>query len=170
MQRRLIPPSTEDKVGVALAMFGITAAGLSFGFGGDAVPAALPIILVVGSAAALVNAYALQDQSNNSPDVAEYSLVLNQITDMAKQLSQLGTFLEREKERVAKTESDVTSLLAEKDRLEPVVATQRETIEVILAAHENRTARNAWKERFYGFALGIVASVVASIIYSYFHH
>ena len=67
-----------------------------------------------------------------------------------------------------RTESTLNKLQDEKQQLEPIVLSNRETVEAILAAHAARQRSNAWKERVIGFSLGALASMLASIIYGYF--
>lgn len=120
---------------------------------------------ILGLAAVFV--YVVQDQPERG-DSREYSVVIAQIGGIEKQLSELSTFLERERNRVAETETTLSKLQEETAKLQPIVLTQKETVEAILAAHSSRIARNAWKERFVGFILGMLASMAATLIYGYF--
>ncbi|MEK6407056.1 MAG: hypothetical protein AABN34_08850 [Acidobacteriota bacterium] len=120
---------------------------------------------VSGSAAIVI--YVFQDEPERG-DSSEYSVVIAQIGGIEKQLSELSTFLERERKRVAETETTLSKLEEEKTKLEPIVLSQRETVEAILTAHSSRIARNAWKERLVGFILGTMASIAAAYIYGYF--
>ena len=118
--------------------------------------------------ALLITAYAIPTETIGGGVVDEYSEVIGKISGIGKQLSELNEFLEKERRRVADTEATVRSLNEEKTKLEPLVLTQRETVEAILAAHAARTARQAWKERMFGFVLGLAASLTASFVYEYF--
>ena len=118
----------------------------------------------------LIKAYVFPVERIGGGVVDEYSEVIGKISDIGKQLSDLNEFLARERRRVADTEATVRSLNEEKTKLEPLVLTQRETVEAILAAHAARTARQAWKERMFGFVLGLAASLAASFVYEYFKH
>lgn len=113
-------------------------------------------------------AYVFPEKTTGGGVVDEYSEVIGKISAIGKQLSDLNEFLERERRRVADTEATVRSLNEEKAKLEPFVLTQRKVVEEILAAHAARTARQAWKERLFGFAFGLVASLTASFVYEYF--
>ena len=53
----------------------------------------------------------------------------------------------------------------EKAEREPIVSSQRETVEAILAAHSKRAVSKAWKERIIGFMLGMLASILAGVVY-----
>jgi sensor c-di-GMP phosphodiesterase-like protein len=126
------------------------------------------VALLTGTGVALVVIARIPSEVSSSPSLDEYSMVIERISSIGEQLSGLNAFLEKERERVADIEATVRSLNDEKTRLEPVVSTQRETVEAILAAHSARTARQAWRERLFGFGLGLIASLVASFLYGYF--
>jgi septal ring factor EnvC (AmiA/AmiB activator) len=127
-----------------------------------------PIVFINGflGVVAFVFMYVLQDPPTE-PVKDEYSVVIRQITEIGKTLSSLSAFLEKERQRVSNTEGVIKKLEEEKTKLEPIVISQRETVEAILSAHSRRTASHAWKERIIGFFLGALASMLASFIYSY---
>ena len=127
------------------------------------------LLLAMPTIGLLILTYGFPTQVEGSASANEYLTVIEKISAMGKQLSDLNGFLEKERTRVANIEATVRSLNDEKTKLEPVVSTQRETVEAILAAHSERTARQAWKERLLGFALGVVASLIASFVYGYFN-
>ena len=112
-------------------------------------------------------AYGFQDVGKKSADAEEYSKIITEITAIGSKLSTLSEFLERERTRVADTEATVQKLNDEKAQLEPVVLTQRQTVEAILSAHAARAGKSVWKDRALGFVLGSVSSVAASFIYDY---
>jgi fructose-specific phosphotransferase system IIC component len=127
------------------------------------------IIGGLGVFTSFVGVYVFRDQFVQ-PDTNSYSTVLAQVSKMGKQLSDLGLFLEQESKRVADTEDILSKLQEEKTKLEPVILSQRETVDAILAAHSKRNASNVWKERVMGFVLGLLASLLAGIIYDFFKH
>ena len=163
MKRKLIPYSLGDRLfllSLPLFVFGIYLALTK----GDYWWA---LLFVSGIVSIVMASYVLQDQPPQGSSVNEYSEVIGSIGSLGKQLEQLGSFLERERLRVAATEETVRKLSEEKAKLEPLVSTQRETVDAILAAHADRTVRTAWKERLIGFSLGVAASLIASFAYEY---
>jgi septal ring factor EnvC (AmiA/AmiB activator) len=165
MKRTLIPRGNADRVAAVLAILTtplVVYASITYGY-----PDALILALCV--VALLIMAYGYPQQIEDSASANEYSAVIERISTIGKELSDLNRFLEGERTRVADIEATVRKLSDEKSKLEPVVSTQRETVEAILAAHSERTARQAWKERLLGFALGVIASLIASFVYGYFH-
>jgi hypothetical protein len=117
----------------------------------------------------LVLVYAFQDEPPQ-PIENEYYALIGQITGIGKTLSSLSVFLEKERQRVVDTQGVVKKLEEEKAELEPILKSQRETVEAILAVHARRSASHAWKERIIGFALGVLGSMLATVVYDYFKH
>ena len=100
----------------------------------------------------------------------EYTEIIGRIAGMESQLSELSSFLKRERQKIQDSEATLGRLQDEKSKIEPIVRTQRETVEAILAAHATRISATAWKERIIGFVLGAIASLAASIVYEYIKH
>lgn len=99
-----------------------------------------------------------------------YANVISEIAEMGTQLGTLATFLKQEQIKVAESEAILRKLENEKAQLEPVVATHRETVNAILAAHSKITSSRAWKERAIGFISGVITSLLASILFELFRH
>ena len=164
MKRSLIPKSKSDRIGLGIAVVCAVITIVSFTFN----EIWLALLFLLGSVIWLFNVYVLQEQVASEPSIDEYSRVIKNIGGIGQQLSELSKFLEKERARVADTEATIKKLNEEKSKLEPLVNTQRETVDAILAAHSERTAKRAWKERLIGISLGLVASLVASMLYEYF--
>jgi hypothetical protein len=164
MKRSLIPKSKIDRIGLGTAFASAAIAVIAFTLG----ETWLMLLGIFGSVGWLFNVYVLQDQVVSNPSVDEYSRVIKNIEEIGKQLSKLGSFLEKERARISDAEATIRKLDEEKNKLEPLVNTQRETVDAILAAHSERTAKRAWKERIIGFSLGLAASLIAAVIYEYF--
>lgn len=130
------------------------------------------VFWICGAYAALVipSVYVFQDEVTQSTELDEYAKIISQVTGMSEQLGVLGRFLEEQRQRIAVSETTLAKLNDEKAKLEPIILTQKETVEAILAAQALRSMKDAWKERVIGLFLGILASVLASIIYEYFKH
>jgi sensor c-di-GMP phosphodiesterase-like protein len=163
MKRSLIPKSRADRILAVLGCLTVVSAAVVFRY-----DSGLGISLVGGAVVLFFGAYVAQDQPIPSATIDEYSSTIKTIGVIGEQLLVLGKFLEKEQARVADTEAIIRKLNEEKTKLEPLVHTQREIVEAILAAHSERTVKHAWKERLFGFALGVVASLIASFVYEYF--
>ncbi|MEP7012903.1 MAG: hypothetical protein ABJC13_21485 [Acidobacteriota bacterium] len=161
---KLIPYSISDR----LYLLTLPIFVLSLAFSLSTGRYSMAVMSGVGIFTVFMSSYVLQDQPPQESSVSEYSEVIDKISSLGKELGQLGRFLDRERSRVAATEDTIRKLGEERARLEPLVQTNRETVDAILGAHANRAARTAWKERLIGFALGVSASLIASFIYGYF--
>jgi septal ring factor EnvC (AmiA/AmiB activator) len=163
MKRTLIPKSTRDRIMAALALLiaGLLVFSIIVGIYGAT------IFFAVATGSFVAAAYGLQDRAPLTSGENEYLKIIEGIAGIGKQLSDLNVFLEKERRRIADTEATIRKLDSEKTKLEPLVQTHRQTVEAILAAHSARTAKHAWKERLLGFALGAIASLLASIVYGY---
>jgi hypothetical protein len=111
-----------------------------------------------------ISVFVLPDE-HAGKDTIDYSRMIEKLAHMAKSLSDLSAFLEREQSRVAETESTINELQKKKAQLEPVVTTQRETVDAILAAHAARVRASTWKDRLVGFSIGVLSSLVAAFIW-----
>jgi hypothetical protein len=133
----------------------------------------IPDIWVIISAllgsTGLIFSYYLQDIPSQS-ESNEYTKIISDIKEIGDRLSKLNKFLELEQKRVADTKIILNDLNDEKTELEPIVISQRQTVDAILAAHSKRTMSNIWKERIISFILGIITSYIATILYSLFNH
>lgn len=114
----------------------------------------------------LLATYIMQDRPAEGAQ-EQYSVVIADIESIGKQLTSLAAFLKSERAKVEESEITLRRLREEKTQLEPVVTTHRETVNAILAAHAKTTASRAWKERALGFIGGILASVLASMIFEF---
>jgi hypothetical protein len=125
------------------------------------------IILATVSVFLFSLSYFLPDNEETTSPSDEYDKVISKVATMATQLNELNQFFTREQTRIKNVEATIQKLNEERSALEPLVRTQRETVEAILSAHADRTSRLAWKERLIGFGSGILTSILASIIYEY---
>ena len=166
MKRPLYPSSSRDRL---LFWLSVTAAVLTVYF----LARGLYWAALSNACATIYNfglSYFKRDKTIASDSVGEYEQVINSISAIGVQLNQLNAFLVREQQKVEDAKATVQELDSERAALEPVVATHRATVEAILSAHSERMAKSAWKERLIGFGIGIIASVLASVIYELFKH
>ncbi len=94
-----------------------------------------------------------------------YQTQIKQLNDTENNIRQLLTFIETQKNSLRETEDTITSLQKEREKLKPIVESDRAIVEAIFRAQEERNHANIWQERWIGFAFGIGASVIASFIW-----
>ena len=160
MTLRLYPKSRRDRnlfwisvLNTALAIF-LTALGGIW----------VAVLCAFAAAFNFVLVYAFPDKEQG-PETDEYSRMIDQLSRMGSQLTDLGSFLDRERRRVADTEDTLSRLRDEKSQLEPIVTTKRETVDAILAAYSSRVRSTVWKDRVLGFTIGVVSSLIATMIF-----
>jgi len=95
-----------------------------------------------------------------------YQAQLRQLNETENNIKQLLHFVSTQKESLRETEETLTNLKSEHDKLQPVVALERSTVEAILLAQEERSSTNVWRERVYGIVIGVIGSLIASILWA----
>ncbi len=73
-------------------------------------------------------------------------------------------FIERQQADLAETEAILARLRDERESLAPVVDADRATVRAILQAQEERTKASRWIDWLIGFAVGVAASLSASLL------
>lgn len=104
------------------------------------------------------NAQISSELSKNS----DFNAQIKQLNDTEKSLKTLLEFVSAQKDRVTQNEKNIQQLESEKQRLEPLVSADRATVDALFKAQEERARENASQERWIGFGLGILASMLAS--------
>lgn len=97
--------------------------------------------------------------------VEEYTRVIHTLSGIETELGDLVTFLRLEREKVMESEAILNRLQQERSQLEPVVLAQRDTVNAVLSAYSKTTASRIWRERMVGFTLGLLASLLATVIF-----
>tara|TARA_R110001583_G_scaffold4844_4_gene27343 strand:- start:2370 stop:3155 length:786 start_codon:yes stop_codon:yes gene_type:complete len=125
------------------------------------------ISLVIGLASAFaVNQLSTYIDSSYKvqPVSSDFKEQLEQLDVTEDSLKTLLTFVQSQKETTALNEQRIQQLEHEKARLEPLVKADKATVVALFSEQESRASENTSKERWFGFGLGIVASIVASFL------
>ena len=91
---------------------------------------------------------------------------MESLNAVEQSVKDLIAFVEVQKQQLRESEDVIGRLKSEETQLRPVVEADRKVVTSILEAQEQRSKSAAWKERTIGFALGILASLIASILYT----
>ncbi len=89
---------------------------------------------------------------------------IRQLDDTEKTIKQLLDFVKKQRTNLKSTQDSLESLKTEKQKLEPLVESDRKVVEALFQAQEERSRANISRERWIGFGLGILASILASTI------
>lgn len=94
-----------------------------------------------------------------------YQEQIEQLNNTENNIKQLLQFVNLQKKTLRETEDTISELKTEKEKLQPLVESDRAVVEAIFQAQEDRTNSNVWRERWIGFGFGILASLLASFIW-----
>ena len=104
------------------------------------------------------------DGQNELSENSDYKEQLEQLNQVESNINELLAFVENQKVELKDAEDTIAALESEQQALEPIVKTNREVVDALFQVQEERTKANVWQERGIGFGLGIVASVIASLL------
>lgn len=128
-------------------------------------------VATIALVASVVGAFVSLDRADLSKPNPTFEQQLQQLDATQESLNSLSNFVQLQKQQLTESRESLVRLRQEKANLEPVVAADRQTVRAILANQEARLAERASEERWIGFGLGVLSSLVASAIagiWSYF--
>src|SRR5690606_39022865 len=80
-------------------------------------------------------------------------------------LTQLSSFIQSQKAQLNEKQAVISELERKRSELEPIVNSHSEIVEAIFKVQEQRAQRSKWLDLGIGFALGILGSLIASVIF-----
>lgn len=93
-----------------------------------------------------------------------YNQQLEALNNVQGSLNNLIQFVELQKGKLKESEDLVNNLKTEQEKLKPVVEADRKTVDAILEFQAQKTQTNVSRERWIGFGLGVLSSILASLI------
>lgn len=99
-----------------------------------------------------------------------YSVQAQKLEETKSNLHALLQFVEEERRNLQVSQQTLQSLKKEHEQLKPLVDSDRKTIDALFAAQEARNQTAQVAERWIGFALGVVSSLVASFVWAMFSY
>jgi uncharacterized protein HemX len=124
------------------------------------------VILGVGSTVAYFVDADQRLKEKQRIEAVGYTDQLRQLDTVQQSIKNLSEFISQQRTRLQESEQVVTSLQAEKKRIEPLVQADRKAIEAVFQLQEQRSAASVRSERWIGFGFGVAASLLASFIYA----
>ena len=94
----------------------------------------------------------------------DFKTKIQELSDTEKNLKTLLEFVSTQKNKITAYESSINQLEKQKQNLEPLVNADKKTVEALFKSQEQRAKNNASQERWVGFGLGILASIIASFV------
>jgi len=98
-----------------------------------------------------------------------YQNQISHLTEMKSNIYDLLEFVEHQKTSLQEHQDLIDSLRIEKDKLKPIVDADRKIVDAIFEAQEEKKENEIVTQRWVGFGLGVVSSLIASIIWQIFN-
>lgn len=86
----------------------------------------------------------------------------DELSNTEESLNNVLLFISNQKQKMLETEKTLNDLYAEKNKLEPILNSDRETIKALLDYQNSKSQDNIFSELTIGFILGIISSLFAS--------
>lgn len=106
-----------------------------------------------------------EKRENKRLESLDYQNQIHQLDQMEANVKQLLAFVDNQKKTLQETEDTISNLKSEKEKLQPLVETDRAVVEALFKAQEERADASIWRERWIGFGFGVAASLIASFIW-----
>lgn len=101
-------------------------------------------------------------RNENEPNQLEPEI--KKLNEISENLENLKTFIEKQKTSLIENENLIQQLTKEKEELEPIVNTNRDTIESILFLHAKNEKKTKWKNHLFGFFIGVLSSALVTYL------
>ncbi|TLD70200.1 hypothetical protein FEM03_13500 [Phragmitibacter flavus] len=123
---------------------------------------AIAILVVVGIK---VDAHQKEVRQTARLENASYKDQVDRLNEMETNVTQLLSFIDGQKRTLNATQDTISKLETERDRLKPLVESDKRVVEAVFQIQEDRASASIWRERWIGFGLGVIASLVASFMW-----
>lgn len=127
------------------------------------------ILTFLGSSVVLTNI--LFSRGGGNLNITDNGIFNKQISDLEKASSSikgLEDFISQQKKALIQNKETIEKLSKEREKLNPIVETERELVDSILSLQTEKNSKAILKERIIGFLIGLISSSLASIIIWYF--
>tara|TARA_R110002051_G_scaffold316471_1_gene396115 strand:+ start:191 stop:883 length:693 start_codon:yes stop_codon:yes gene_type:complete len=126
-------------------------------------------ITIIVAIAGLVSSFyfdtnKLINEKNKEIENLELTNQIKNLKTVESELENLIDFVKHQQTTLSQTETEIESLIEEKKQIEPIVKANREVIQAIFQQQAENSKKDAMKERAIGFGLGVLGSILASII------
>ena len=93
---------------------------------------------------------------------------IEKLDQVSKDLQSLQQYIKDQEKNLIDQEQVLRQLKEEKEELEPLLNAKKEVVDALFLQQAKNQSKNIWWERGYGFVFGIIASLIASILYDFF--
>lgn len=130
----------------------------------------ISVILTIGISFYVNDLAALKREAKLTADLS-FTHQIQQLNETEDNVKTLLIFIQQQRNQMLDNQNSLKELKEEQSKLKPLVNADKEVVAALFSAQEARAQESAKTERWIGFGLGILASIVASIflmIFQYF--
>jgi hypothetical protein len=99
--------------------------------------------------------------------VQSYSEQFNLLKNTERNLNDLSEFITSKKIEIDVTRNAIRDLEAKKSELEPIITANQEVVDAIFLQQKKAVEKTIWVERWISFGFGLLASLIATIIWHF---
>jgi cell shape-determining protein MreC len=126
----------------------------------------LIISIVVALVAGGIQYYQYYKRERLREQNLKYEKQLEILDQVQQSIDNLKNFVNKQREQLKSQQDVLETLKSEKKKLEPIVKADRDVVESLFRIQAERNKSNIWVDRLVGFLLGIVGSLLASMIWT----
>ena len=139
---------------------------MSFKMFGDPIWSKLTASVIVAIAAISIQVFEGHKKEKVKQENATYEKQFERLTQVQASINDLAEFVTQQQQQLRKSQETLNTLEREKEKLKPIVESDRQVVDAILQLQAEKTKQNVWVERGIGFLIGIVGSLIASVIWT----
>jgi hypothetical protein len=93
-----------------------------------------------------------------------YPYQLESLTQLERNTRNVLTFVETQRRDLLEMQKSLEQLRREREQIRPLVEADRRAVDAVFAEQTKRAGADLMRERWIGFAVGVISSIVASIV------
>jgi len=139
---------------------------MSFRMFNDPIWSKLAASIIVSIVAISIQFFEKHEKEKVKQENATYEKQLERLTQVQASINDLAQFVTQQQQQLRKSQETLITLEREKEKLKPIVESDRQIVDAILQLQAEKSKQNVWIERGMGFLIGIVGSLIASVIWT----
>ena len=112
--------------------------------------------------------YEVQEERARRKQILDYETQLSEMDKLEASLRNLTEFVGTQRTRLKESETLIATLKTEQQRLTPFVEADRRVVKAVLDLQAQEARSYVWRERWIGFGIGVLSSILASALYGFF--
>lgn len=126
--------------------------------------AAVLLGLILGG----ISFYQAQEKEKLRTQNLTYDKQLEVLSQVLSSINNLKSFVNIQKNELQEQQAILERVKKEKEKLSLVVKADRQVVEALFRIQAERNRTSVWTERLIGFLLGVIGSLVATVVFSAF--